>query len=89
MAVLSDSGTLGTLPFAADVLSRNPKPVMGSGDSWMTRAFGKDAKEVGDVVKDCSRCRYKRTVPSPSPIAKCDKLDVRAIEDTYSQPYTG
>ena len=37
--------------------SRKPKAVIGSGDSWITLAFGRDVKLVGEVMSDCKTCR--------------------------------
>lgn len=81
--VLSPSGTFELVP-EDEPASRKPSPVMGSGDSWTTRGFGKDVSAVGLVVRFWSRCRYSKTVPSPSPTARCDRLLVKAIEVTCS-----
>ena len=54
----------------SSVGSLNPRPVIGSvGDSCTVRALGKEVSDVDDA-RDWSRCRYRMTVPSPSPIAR-------------------
>lgn len=68
---LSESGAFGPESDRAELEgSRKPRPVIGSGDSCITLAFGRDVIAVGDVVNDWRRCRYSSTVPSPKPIAK-------------------
>jgi hypothetical protein len=54
---LSLSGAREGAVVEGEKASRKPKPVTGSGDSWITRAFGREVSEVGDVVRDCRRCR--------------------------------
>jgi hypothetical protein len=81
--VFSFSGALLVVVVLDEVAgSRKPRPVIGSGDSCTTRARGKDVKAVGDVVRDWSKCLYSKTVPSPRPIARCDRFVVIAMHET-------
>jgi hypothetical protein len=57
---------------------------MGSvGDSWMTLGFGRAVRDVDPENNDWSRCRYRRTVPSPMPIARCDNSAESATVEIY------
>jgi hypothetical protein len=49
---LSLSGALDAAPVVDKGPSRKPRPVIGSADSWITRALGKEVKDVGEVVSD-------------------------------------
>ena len=81
---LSLSGALAPEAEELDV-SRKPRPVIGSGDSCTTLGLGRVVRAVGEVVIDCSRCRYRSTVPSPNPIARCERLEVSAMDVTCCQ----
>lgn len=62
----------------------NPSAVIGSvGDSWIVRGLGKAVRDVEEEKMDWSRWRYRRTVPSPRPMARWESVAESATDETW------